>query len=447
MSLIPTANQQMGQLNPNNRTYGANSAYAIQYHVPAKANFGQYFNAGDFTADSITEDDTNNPQAGRYRIRKVWLNWRGTKRYTYYDYNDSTIKCGARTIPSYLLVPSLSANQTNQMRVGPSLTPVVDGDGGSYTGVGFNGCLKYISIANPGHFDNNKPYLVKVVAKPDVASTATPTYNSRLYSEWTSTEIGTYWLYGDQDSLDQRVWPTHVRPMAMTWTVETPSASTESQSLIRYRKTQGAYRFKYKLKYPPLTKEQFKPFLNHIMACKGGYREFYWLLNDGSLDVRPAKAPVNDAQLGFDTNYVGDNYPVTTFQPTASGSSLLYLDGFRPQDDGDGYPFSPSPGFDPPEVVTPYNVINKDQFLLSDSFKNNGDIAMSIVEQKANKFGEALVRVSHPTQQQLKAYETVVLNPTKIRVVLDMNSKDIDINTVELYGFEVEFIAVKMGDA
>ena len=358
MSLIPTANQQMGQLNPNNRTYGANSAYAIQYHVPAKTNFGQYFNAGDFTADSITEDDTNNPQAGRYRIRKVWLNWRGTKRYTYYDYNDSTIKCGARTIPSYLLVPSLSANQTNQMRVGPSLTPVVDGDGGSYTGVGFNGCLKYISIANPGHFDNNKPYLVKVVAKPDVASTATPTYNSRLYSEWTSTEIGTYWLYGDQDSLDQRVWPTHVRPMAMTWTVETPSASTESQSLIRYRKTQGAYRFKYKLKYPPLTKEQFKPFLNHIMACKGGYREFYWLLNDGTLDIRPAKAPVNDPpyQGSQNTNYVGDNFTVYTFQYTTSGSSLLFLDGFVPQDDGQGYDGGGFPwiGFgDPPEIVTP----------------------------------------------------------------------------------------------
>ena len=56
----------------------------------------------------------------------------------------------------------------------------------------------------------------------------------------------------------------------------------------------------------------------------------------------------------------------------------------------------------------------------------NGDIAMSIVEQKANKFGEALVRVSHPTQQQLKTYQPVVLNPTKIRVVLDLNSIDFD---------------------
>jgi hypothetical protein len=198
-----------------------------------------------------------------------------------------------------------------------------------------------------------------------------------------------------------------------------------------------------------LTKEQFNPFLNHIMACKGGYREFYWLLNDGQLDIRPAKAPVNDPQLGVDTNYVGDNFTVTAMQPTASGSSLLFLDGFRPQDDGTGYPFEPGPGFDTPpdELVTPYDVINKDQFLLSDSFKNNGDIAMSIVEQKANKFGEALVRVSHPTQQQLDAYDEVVLNPTKIRVVLDLNSIDFDVNTVQLYGFEVTFIAVKMGDA
>ena len=79
--------------------------------------------------------------------------------------------------------------------------------------------------------------------------------------------------------------------------------------------------------------------------------------------------------------------------------------------------------------------------------KNNGDIAMSIVEQKANKFGEALVRVSHPTQQQLKAYEPVVLNPTKIRVVLDLNSIDFDINTVQLYGFDIGFIAIHPGDA
>lgn len=442
----PISGQQMGRTNPSSLTHEANYGTAYAYHVP-NGTEAQLADWGDYTADNDTQDNISDPVQGTYRIKKVWANWRGTRAYTYTDYNDGgTVKCGARCTGTFLLN---ATSNTNTIRNIPTLTPVVDGDGGAYTGTGNNGTLRYIAIdqTDPGHFDNIKPMFVKIVAKADVASTATPTYNSRLFSEWDSTELGTYWLYADQESLDQRVWPTHVRPMAMTWTVETPVSSTESQSLIRYRKTHGAYRFKYKLKYAPLTKEQFKPFLNHIMACKGGYREFYWLLNDGQLDVRPAKAPVNDMQLGFDTNYVGDNYPVTAFQPTSSGSSLLYLDGFRPQDDGAGYPFEPTPGFDTPDIVTPYNVINKDQFLLSDSFKNNGDIAMSIVEQKANKFGEALVRVSHPTQQQLKAYETVVLNPTKIRVVLDMNSKDIDINTVQLYGFEVEFIAVKMGDA
>ena len=59
----------------------------------------------------------------------------------------------------------------------------------------------------------------------------------------------------------------------------------------------------------------------------------------------------------------------------------------------------------------------------------------------------SLVRVSHPTQQQLKAYQPVVLNPTKIRVVLDLNSIDFDINTVQLYGFDIGFIAIHPGDA
>ena len=141
-----------------------------------------------------------------------------------------------------------------------------------------------------------------------------------------------------------------------------------------------------------------------------------WYLDDGALDVRP--------------NFVSDNRQVKTFQKTTAGSALLFLDGLVPD-------LTPE---------TPNNSVAKDSFILSDGFHNNGDIAMSVVQQGSNKFGEAVVRVSHPAQKDIPAYSDVTLDPTKIRVVLDLNSIDFDINTVELYGFEVDFIAVRQGD-
>ena len=412
VELEPLLTGSMGSTTPTNNTYENNYAVATQYMGPAGtiSDYVMLLDAGD-ASDGDTVD-TSTEQDNRFRVRKVWLNWRGTRTWTYLDSSGvETCGIGAPTL-------RLPGGLTNTITVAPTLTGHVTGNEAGFIGTGNNGRLDYVSVSvsAPGHFSSNIPFILDFAEKADEAQSTSYTDQQRLLDiEW-ADKTGNEWVLDDADSLALRVWPTHIRPMAMTWTVETPVASTESQSLVRYRRTMGAYRFKYKLKYPPMSKANFRPFLNHIMASKGGYREFMWYLDDGYLDVRP--------------NSVSDNHQVKTFQKTTAGSALLFLDGLVPD-------LTPE---------TPNNSVAKDSFILSDGFHNNGDIAMSVVQQGSNKFGEAVVRVSHPAQKDIPAYSDVTLDPTKIRVVLDLNSIDFDINTVELYGFEVDFIVVRQGD-
>lgn len=407
--------------------------------------------AGD-ASDGDTYSATGSPQTYRYKMVKIYPNWMGRQRYSYLNSAGTRI-AGAEfatgrynaTRPQY----KNSNSQTNDyLGSGGMVTPVdegpsgtynvlaaaeddevglvwgaysayctlaVDGGASAYTGIGNNGRVRSCNVDRrwPGRYTNRYP-VAMIVYEPDDQYTAATTDSTRLDAEWDTKD---YWVNTGNDNLKERVWPQHINPVNVTWTIEQPTTGSESQSLVRYRRTNGAVRFRYKLQYPPMTKAQFQPFLTHIMAVKGGFREFYWkfknsVAGNGQLDFKPA--------IGAQATTYND--VVSTFADATAGSSIMYFDGLQPNLS---------------------NAIKSNEFFINYGFQDNGDIAMSIQDQSSNKFGEVVFRTSHPVNRTITRYSKVYLDPAWISVVLDGNEFEFDINTVELYGFEIDFVAVR----
>ena len=155
----------------------------------------------------------------------------------------------------------------------------------------------------PGRFANTSPVAVFFTGIPSTydARWATQANDIQWESPW-ETDLSIRDLssnYDDSHNSAEKTWPRHIRPQSMTWSIEQPTYVVESANLTRWTRDTGVFRWKYKLNYPPMTREDFLPFFNAVHAAHGQSKGFRLYIGDvaGLTEIQSKDGFVNS------TNY------------------------------------------------------------------------------------------------------------------------------------------------
>ena len=210
----------------------------------------------------------------------------------------------------------------------------------------------------------------------------------------------------------------------MTWSIEQPTRIVESQNLTRWARDSGVRRWKFKLNYPPMTREQFLPYMTAIHTAHGQARGFRFYIGDiagftqiqnkaGFVDT--SNATYNAATLRDMVCYSNDANP--------AGDTFITLDGFRPKIN---------------------NALNAgDMIKIQHYSTTNGTFYhpyIIINTADSDEMGRCRIRLSHPLIDAIAVGAAHHVNPSQIWVTLTSDTQDIDISTAQLYGFSVEFV-------
>lgn len=225
-----------------------------------------------------------------------------------------------------------------------------------------------------------------------------------------------YWTTEGYD--ENRVWPSHVTPRKAQVTVVQPSATNLSQSGIKYVRSTGIVRYQVEFEYPPLTEEQFAPFLAAVQGARGQYRPFLLPLRAikkgddvGILFQKPGKPCETRRDLRFTANH-------------ASGSKVIFLEGY-----------------DSDEVA-----VLAGQHLILDQISNsnkrsngNGGLYTVLHDQESNIFGECKFRVAYPTRDSFSAGDYVEEQPMYAVVTLGEDNFEYTTDYQGFYALKVIF--------
>jgi hypothetical protein len=311
----------------------------------------------------------------------------------------------------------------------------------------------------PGRFRNNWP--VAVFAESLPSNTVSNTRwkgqaNDRQWEYAWETDTSNRDFGGQYDNAHNspvKQWPRHIRPAGMTWSIDSPTRVVESQNMTRWTRDSGVYRWRFKLKYPPMTREQFLPFFTALHTAHGQARGFRFYIGE----IAALTKMQNYA--GFIPEELAAELPAYEFIPSATPGGA----------DPDATPTTTTQYFDPDNVVLTNNIIYTaesasagDTTLLVEGLQpgvdnalNAGDMIkiqhntngqtwwdMYLIINSANtdELGRAIIRLSHPLKTSVSRGGLCYTNPDHVFVSLNNDTHDYSIDTGALHGFEVEFI-------
>ena len=280
----------------------------------------------------------------------------------------------------------------------------------------------------PGRFSTTAPVTVYFMGIPDNYKWrwATQASDSQWESPW-ETNTSNQDVSSNYDATHNstvKQWPRSIRPQSMTWSIEQPSRVVESQNLTRWTRDSGVRRWKFKLNYPPMTREQFMPFMTAIHTAHGQSRGFRFYIGDiaGFTQMQNKTGFVDTSNASYNAVSLRDMVCYSN-DANPSGDTFITLDGFRPRVN---------------------NALNAgDMIKIQHSSATNGTFYHPYViinTADSDEMGRCRIRLSHPLIDAIGVGAAHHVNPSHIWVTLNNDQHDIDISTAHMYGFSVEFI-------
>ena len=280
----------------------------------------------------------------------------------------------------------------------------------------------------PGRFSTTAPVAIFFTGIPDNYRWrwATQANDAQWEKPWETTisnqDFGS--TYDDIHNSEVKQWPRTVRPQSMTWSIEQPTRVVESQNLTRWARDSGVRRWKFKLNYPPMTREQFMPFMTAIHTAHGQARGFRFYIGDiaGFTQMQNKGGFVDTTNASYASQSLRDMVCYSN-DANPAGDTFLTLDGFRPRVN---------------------NALNAgDMIKIQHYSATNGTFYHPYViinTADSDEMGRCRIRLSHPLIDAVGVGSAHHVNPSQIWVTLTNDQQDIDISTAHLYGFTVEFV-------
>jgi hypothetical protein len=273
-------------------------------------------------------------------------------------------------------------------------------------GTDSNGYLENsITIVNggllPASADSRATFLIQ--NKPDQYAAPAFTYTE---DTWDTAD---YWT--TYSAADDRYWPDHIRPRSAKITVVQPGSVNRSQSGIKYQRTLGVVRYQIEMEYPPMTEEQFAPFLGAVQGARGQNRPFY-------LKLRYKNRDGEEIGLLFqDPANPDDVIDTVRIRSLTDNNRVIEVDGLNP-------------GVE--------RAIRSGQHFGGDTSNRNGQLNTIIQDQRSNVFGESKFRVAYPALG-LSVGDKLDLNPDRAVVTLAQDDFEYNIDVAGFYTMNVIF--------
>ena len=422
--------------NESSGTYGTGNA-KVQNKVPASGtNVGGMFYFGDtndtgpqvvtplshplasetgtlYQGNKTTNDDNQNFDKLIYQIEGNNIRSPGRNSYFYQDSSNVT-QPGAQYDFTKFWRPGATTHFTPTYITTPTATPNVNSSGfltgtsdlagfpkrGLFTlaGLGLTSSktvhgadILTGSPAKPSTRVIEKIGIFPISARADEYVTPTP-YAPDVFDtddEWVDPDFTT----------THKLWPKHVVPNQLKFTVNQPTSTAVSQSGIKYAKTSGVVKYQMEVSYAPMSASDFKKFEALALAAQGQSMPFYFdfrsYTNNAGSTVHINYNDRTDSQNTAVPNNLRVKDPVT------AGSKLILFEGLE---------------------ASETEVVKRGDVLIG-SRNGNGNLYYVVSDNPtSNKFGEVKVRVAYGPRKSIDGDTRFFRNPTHVVVTLGEDS-------------------------
>lgn len=312
--------------------------------------------------------------------------------------------------------------------------PAIQTDTTTYGGVGTGPA--YFNREYPGRFRYRAEILMGIMPTPDAAAPTVASDQVALAN--TAPEWDTVSNMTDRTI---RIWPNTVKPASVVWTIEQPNQMLETQNMNRFVRAKDQTQYRIRATYPPMTRDQFKDFHNHILAARGSFKPFKLILpTDSGVD-----GTYNNNMFGRIYDRMANtflNYQNRFRRSANGGTRLIEIDGLprsRDQADtsGTGELYIWGPGH---------------ACMLGDAYDVDkpgyrtqmGSWAVPIHKVESNEYGEANIRLNNGVPTYCQVGTKFYRDAGYLDVFLDGNTIEIKVDARGFHWLEVEFVSKRI---
>jgi hypothetical protein len=208
-------------------------------------------------------------------------------------------------------------------------------------------------------------------------------------------DTGTQWADKDFDVL--KTFPITVTPSSVTWRIISPTATTVSQSGVKFTRTSGFNKYALDVTYPAMTADQFAEYNGFLNAIRGQEHPFY-------LNIKQN----NTRLIGKRTNATSN---LRAKEDLSAGSVVMLIEGF---------------------ASNQADAIHSGELLIIGG-NPHGNVQTSVTACDANIYGEAKFRIAMPKTNTTGVGELVYQDPFHIIVSLDSDTVEVQRDTAGFY--------------
>ena len=315
--------------------------------------------------------------------------------------------------------------------------------------------LDDLGCNNVGRFQAHREgqeVLLHPYTPPDIGTQPGPTNEDKILAE-ESFDMAAPWLDTDDNPSEERYWPRSEEGKCMTPSsakiiIDQPASTSVSQSGVKYVRSAGYTQWRLELKYPPMLQEEWEPFNAAIHKARGEmrsfrlslrhYKGFNWLFGtQGYFENR-----LHHQGAGYNKEYY-ENVKHNNYDDTTGSLKhtryVQILEDVMPGDDVIRTVGWPSHTSALPEGS-----------LVGGLGGRNGGVNTIVSKNQSNIWGECDFRVAYPLQATYQSgydMNTPILQkgdywspePDWLRVSLDEDSIDFDVNLISRFGFTMKF--------
>lgn len=199
-------------------------------------------------------------------------------------------------------------------------------------------------------------------------------------------------------------WPTSVKAASVSWIIDNPTAVVASQSGRKFTRSSGMPNYTITIKYPPMTRAQFRPVLAAIHQARGQHIGFHLILSEiapGMFEMAGNAAIRVMSPIGV--------LPAGAVAFTAAGGDVLKYQALIT---GDNVQL--------PEI-------------------GNGELAIVTHDAHTSAWGTVDLRTTTPLYRPVTVATFLKLGTSFMSATLNTDKAEINIDTIERYGVELEF--------
>ena len=264
------------------------------------------------------------------------------------------------------------------------------------------------SPAKPATHVIEKVGLFPISARADEYVTPTP-YAPDVFD--TDDE----WIDTDFTSI-HKLWPKHVVPASIKFTVNQPTSTAVSQSGIKYAKTSGVVKYQLEVNYPPMSATDWKQFEVLALAAQGQSMPFYFDLRNYTNNAGSTTHLFYNDRTDSANSSITDQIRIK--DPVTAGSRTILYEGFE---------------------ANQTEVFKRGDVLIGPRNGNGNLYFVFNNNPTSNKFGEVKARIAYGPRQAKDGDTLMYRNPSHVVVTLGDDSYEYDIGTDGFYRVSFRF--------